>query len=688
MNYFSKYWPHSIALLLGLALAFIFEPHGFEKYKGELLSKQWNLLAEGQKVFYVDLNNDGDSEEFIYYHLSENKQPVVNQYSSSGDFEHIWYLEGKVVKLFDLLSGDYNSDGKNELYLFSVDNAGLYLYGIDGTQSNLFTVEKTLITSINELNKENQLVIRPAGLFDLNNDGFKEAIFSVSNRYNPTPRRVFAYDIKNDNVYSSPEMELQLVGTPNVFDIDDDGEFEVFISTLNSINYTASSLQTSSLRSKSIVLDSKLQFKFSPYNYSSKMSVSSALPVANAKKKGYLSLNWTLAESKEAKLALFSSDGRLEKEIFIEKESFVFDQSREDWTDIRTFSYSGLIRYYNQNLQLLRTINVGSLIKQVDFVDIDKDGIEELLLVKDNSLLICQNDFSTRVEIHIPGLGAQKLLFSVKENSSGSNQLSIQNQIYQYRVDYYKNPTFWMHYVWYFLVSILALGCFVLLKYLLNKYIEFVRKKERESTYMHIDLVKNQLDPHFLFNALNSIAYSVNKDDKKTAYRNIGIFSKFLREAIVSIDDYGRSLEDELNFIKYYLELEKFRFKEKFEYDILISPKVSKLVKIPKMCIFSYVESALKKGVLPKEEGGNIEINVDVTSDNILIIRIVDDGLHRGLEIEKGNTKSMQVMERSIKFYNQLNMYPIEVTYTDKGTSDKPKGSLVELRIPMDFNYD
>lgn len=106
------------------------------------------------------------------------------------------------------------------------------------------------------------------------------------------------------------------------------------------------------------------------------------------------------------------------------------------------------------------------------------------------------------------------------------------------------------------------------------------------------------------------------------------------------------------------------------------------------MCIFSYVESALKKGVLPKAEGGNIEINIDVTTEHVLVVKIIDDGLHRSLEFEKGNTKSMKVMERSIKFYNKLNAYPIQVSYADKGTAENPKGSIVEMHIPMDFNYD
>ncbi len=93
-------------ILLGFALGYIFKPKTYNKYIGKIDSESGKLLADGQKVYFIDINGDGDSEEFIYYHLSDNKQPVINQYNKKGDFQHIWYLEGRALEQFDFISGD------------------------------------------------------------------------------------------------------------------------------------------------------------------------------------------------------------------------------------------------------------------------------------------------------------------------------------------------------------------------------------------------------------------------------------------------------------------------------------------------------------------------------------------------------------------------------------------------------
>lgn len=675
-------------LCLGLLLGYLLKPKLYNPYIARLDSASGRLLADGQKIFYADIDGDGYSEEFTYYHTSDNKHPIVNQNSAAGEFQYTWQLEGTIVHNFNFIYGNYNNDEQNEIYVFSADQKGIYLYGIEGNASNSFLVNKAKIFSFSEYNIEHNIIIHSAGLYDLNKDGFKEAVFAINNRYSQNGRKVIAYDIKNNSVFESAEIGLQIVGWPNVFDIDNDGYYEIFISTLNSINYISNNENQQSLSSQTIVLNHKLKNKFEPRHFKKRMSVSSAFPLKKSTQCFIVSLNYTLTKGKSGELVILNNKGVELKRTKLYSESFVFDHSRTNWDEIITHNQNGNIIHYNSNLEVINRIYVGDLINQVHYLDIDKNGDNELLIIKDNSIEIHAPGYSSKIEIHIPGIGAQKLQFSVKEKKGEPNLLSIQNNYNQYLISYYAYKYYWTRYLFYVISAIGCLGLFVLLRFLLQKHIEGIRRIERESTYMHIDLMKNQLDPHFVFNALNSIAYSVNKDDRKTAYKNLGIFSKFMREAIVSIDDFGRTLEDEINFVKYYLILEKFRFKEKFNYDIILSPEVSKSVKIPKMCIFSYVESALKKGVLPKENGGTIELKIDTLNEEFLVIVISDDGLHRKLKDEKNITRSMIVMDRSIKFYNKFNSSPIKVTFTDLGTHEEPKGSRVELIIPLDFSYN
>lgn len=682
-----KWVPIVGIFLIGYGLALALRPTVYTRYISKLQANNGKLLAEGQKIFYTDIDFDGNSEEFIYYHLSDNRQPVINEYDNKGDFQNIWYLDGQILNNFEFISGDYNHDSIQEIYVFSVSKDGILLYGLNPEKSNEFIFSKVKILPFKKKNEEDHLVIHPAGLFDLNNDGSDELILSINNRYNDSPRCLVAYNIKDDTVFRSDNFNLQLVGKPVVYDMDKDGYPEIYISTLNSTNYTANTENENAMRSTSIVLDHNLQTLFQPIDYNSRMSVSSIYPLTTDDFTGYFSMSWSLTQNCKGRLRVMDAKGNIVSEKRTNLENFVFDPSRNHWDDIITFNRLGEIKRYDTQLNVVQQLKLNDNIDQIAFIDIDKNNVEECLVVKDNSLIIFDHSFMSPTEVNVPGIGTQKLYFSVKENKTGPNFLSIQNDNYQYLVSYYKNKHYWSRYLFCLFLALFLDSLYFLIHYLVKKHIKKVQKLERESIYLHLDLVKNQLDPHFVFNALNSIAYSVNKDDRQTAYSNLGTFSKFLRETIVSIEEYGRSLEDELNAVKYYLELEKFRFKDRFDYDIILSPEVSTSVKIPKMIIYSYVVGALKKGILTQEKQGHIEIKADLKNNNTLIINVTDNGRYRNLNDENEVSTSTKVMERSIKFFNRSKDHEIKVFYKTKGTIDNPKGSNVEIHIPIGFNF-
>jgi LytS/YehU family sensor histidine kinase len=218
--------------------------------------------------------------------------------------------------------------------------------------------------------------------------------------------------------------------------------------------------------------------------------------------------------------------------------------------------------------------------------------------------------------------------------------------------------------------------------------VEKIKAQNEEFYLMQLELIKNQLDPHFLFNALNSISFSINKDDRKTAYSNLGLFSKFLRESIVALDEFSRPFEEELDYVQNYLLLEKFRFKEKFDYDFIVSPDVNMSLTIPKLILFSFIESALKKGVLPQSEGGEINVLIDTYEKKGLYISIFDTGIYRNIEDSlHDQTKNIQMIKRIISYFNHYNPKVIEIKYKDMGTPEYPKGSKVEITIPADYIY-
>ncbi|MBI9067958.1 MAG: histidine kinase [Salinivirgaceae bacterium] len=685
----NKWLPYLAIVIAGLLIGRIIQPDLLERYIGELVNENNHILADGQQITYVDYNNDGFSEQFIYYHLSDNRQPVINQYSSHGEFQNVWYLDGEVVDNFDFIIGDYNNDNLSEVYVFSFDNNSLYLYGLLPGKSNAFSPEKVKICEFpNNLNSKH-FVLRSSEITDLNNDGFGELVFSVNTRFSSSPRKIYAYDIQNKKLFSSPELGVQIVGSPIIFDINNDKHPEIFISTLNSTNQAWVGSPDQGLYSASVVLNSDLSYYFVPILYESRMSVTSTFPFSDENGNGVASLSWSLRETKKPKIVLLNTKGEIKIQKKLSNKSFVFDPNRNHWNKILLFSKNASVDVYSTALKKIKTISLESALNQVRFIDIDLDGEEEFIAVHNNLLVIYRNDFSHPVKIKIPGLGIQKVSFSVKTNGPNTNNyLSVQNENYQYVIEYSKNKHYWLNFLLYLTCVVVLLLLYEIIIRAYKNKVTKVKYSNEKFFEMQLDLIKSQLDPHFLFNALNSIAFSINKEDKKTAYSNLGQFSKFMRESLVSMDEFSRSLEEEIGYVKNYLTLEKFRFKEQFDYDFIISPEVNRSIIVPKLIIFSYTESALKKSVLPKEGGGRLEFTIDSIGKQGLYISISENGLHRNLEhSEEGHTTNMQLMSRIIDYFNSFNSNKIEVSVKDNGSAENPKGSTIEIIIPADYKY-
>jgi len=672
----------------GLIIGFIIHPKLPQKYIGKLLSGTNQLLADGQRIEYIDIDGDGLSEEFIYYHLSDNRQPVINQYSNNGEFKNVWYLDGKVAENFDFIAGDYNNDGIKEVFVFSYDKNCLCLYGLNPESSNRFISKKVSIHQFVKNIDNRHIVIHAGGIADLNSDGFGEVVFSINSRYSNTPRRVYAYDIVNDTLLKSPELGWQLVGSPIIYDIDNDGLPEIFLSTLNNTNQAWVTPQNQALYSASVVLQHDLSYYFVPVLFESRMSVSTTFPVTLLNKKYIGTLSWSLRNDNKSRLMLINNNGKVIQRKKLTQNSYVFDPKRNYWNDLLLFSHKGFVFQYNNSLVLNKKTSLKGPINQVAFIDVDSDNNQEFVVVQNNKLAIYRNDFSSPVTIDIPGLNVQKVYFSVKKNRLKRNLLSVQNKNQQYLISYVKNKYYWLPYLVYLSSILVIFLIYFLLRKIHFKKVERVKSDNENFFSMQMELIRNQLDPHFLFNALNSISFSINKDERKIAYHNLGLFSKFLRESIISLEDFSRSLEEELDYVQNYLTLEKFRFKDKFDYDFIVGPGVNKAQKVPKLILFSFIESALKKGVLPKNTGGRIEIIIDTFDVKGIYLMIADTGLHRGLETsEVSHTKNMLMMKRIAFYFNQYNLNKIEIKLKDNGTPENPKGSSVEITIPPDYQY-
>ncbi len=676
-----------IVVFLGLLAGVLLKPQTLNKYVARLINQNGQLLAENQKIVFMDADNDGNSEEFVYYNLSNNRKPIVNQYSSQGDFQNFWELDGEVLNKFDFIQGDYNNNGFNELYVFSKDNHCLYLYVIEPFKNNHFLRKKVCVCSFTEPNSSLHLIIHKGDMADLNGDGYKEVIFSVNSRYYQTPRNVFAYDVHNNKVNKSANIGIQLVSGPIVFDIDNDGKSEVFLSTLNNTDQAWPSTDSNTIISSTIVLNHELKPLFCSKAFNTQLSVTSTFPLQTKKGNFIASVTWFLNNDKPGIARIYNTNGKIIRQRHLKLNNFIFDNKRAKYDNICLFCNDGYFYRYNEHLAVIETKNLNDNFNQVAFIDIDDDKHEEIILVKDNVIKIYRQNLKEPVKVKIPGIGSQKVSFAVKHNANKHNILSVQTDNYNFLIRYYKQTWYWWSYVFYFATALLAAGIFLTRQKLVNIQKQKVYNQAKNTMQLQIDLMRKQLDPHFLFNALNSISFSINKDDRKTAYSNLGVFSKLMRESIGSLDEMTRTIEDEISYVKNYFILEKFRFKDMFNYDIMIAPGINRSARIPKMGIFCYVEAALKKGVLPQGKPGTIEITIDTGKNNCTVVSIKDSGLHRNINNTENHTKCMITMHKLFSFYNAINTEHITVTLNDLYNDNMPAGTYVEVHFPSGFNY-
>ncbi len=168
------------------------------------------------------------------------------------------------------------------------------------------------------------------------------------------------------------------------------------------------------------------------------------------------------------------------------------------------------------------------------------------------------------------------------------------------------------------------------LVYFVNHYFRAMRKNElnnikleAQKQQIELALMRSQLNPHFLFNSLNSIRALIS-DQPADAKMGITKLSNLLRNILIYSRREWVTVEEELAFVKDYLDLEKIRFEERLQYHQYLEGEPEKL-QIPPMTIQILVENAVKHGINNLKNGGTVDIHVKKTATD-LIIHVINDG--------------------------------------------------------------
>jgi hypothetical protein len=203
--------------------------------------------------------------------------------------------------------------------------------------------------------------------------------------------------------------------------------------------------------------------------------------------------------------------------------------------------------------------------------------------------------------------------------------------------------------------------------------------------------LRQQMNPHFIFNTLNSIQYYMYQHDKLATNNYLTKFSSLMRKVLENSQHTSISLRDELDALNLYLELEMIRFKDRFDYEIKVDEEIDTILyKVPTMLIQPYVENSISHGLMPCEGKGLIKINLKLENEYISCT-IKDNGIGReAAQVIKrkkdGNHNSLgtQIVTSRLDLVNALYGTSLKTIYTDlKNDNGEPEGTLVEIQIPI-----
>ncbi|WP_282149102.1 histidine kinase [Algibacter lectus] len=214
-------------------------------------------------------------------------------------------------------------------------------------------------------------------------------------------------------------------------------------------------------------------------------------------------------------------------------------------------------------------------------------------------------------------------------------------------------------------LALLLLAAFLMFKY--------IKQQRLANNLLALKSLRSQMNPHFIFNALNSVNSFIASNDERTANKYLTDFSLLMRAVLENSEQDFIPLEKEIKLLELYTKLEHFRFKDKFDYTIKVDKNINvNDFVIPPMLLQPYIENAVWHGLRYKKTKGNLEIAINQSNPNEITISIIDDGIGRAqskaLKTEhqqKQNSKGMGNIKKRVSILNEMYKDKVDVSISD-----------------------
>jgi len=215
---------------------------------------------------------------------------------------------------------------------------------------------------------------------------------------------------------------------------------------------------------------------------------------------------------------------------------------------------------------------------------------------------------------------------------------------------------------------------------------------EQKIAETEISALRSQMNPHFIFNCLNSIKLYTLENKSEAASDYLTKFSRLIRLVLENSRSEKVTLENELETLSLYAEMEVMRFKNKVQFHLKVAPDLDPLfIEIPPLLLQPFVENAIWHGLMHKEEGGNVTVDVSMSTEKLLHVEVTDDGVGRQKSMEYKSKSAtvnksfgMKVTNERIEMINHIYKINTYIKIIDlKDQNQIGIGTKIIIEIPV-----
>jgi tetratricopeptide (TPR) repeat protein len=218
-----------------------------------------------------------------------------------------------------------------------------------------------------------------------------------------------------------------------------------------------------------------------------------------------------------------------------------------------------------------------------------------------------------------------------------------------------------------------------------------IKQQRLNNNLLALKSLRSQMNPHFIFNALNSVNSFIASNDERTANKYLTDFSLLMRAVLENSEEDFISLEKEIELIQLYTKLEHSRFKDQFDYNITVDEYIqTDEFMIPPMLLQPYIENAVWHGLRYKKEHGLLNISFNKTNETSIEIVIEDNGIGRERSKafktqnqQKQNSKGMGNIKKRVAILNEMYKDKVDVFVEDL-QQDEDVGTRVVVTLKKD----